>query len=257
MPLKTPDALCSCVSYIPQQIEQMCLKGIQYTFTLWVRANQPNSYRTLLMCNRKKNNTCEKPLMLKSRPPSWRRSLKLSLVLPLWVSVAVVAQASFQPIERAMTDEERNRSGLSSLTAEQRQFLNDWLKARYGDDILEAPLDASNRAVTQIQTRQQSTKEKTLEAEVERRVAEELSSRKPPTATTNGPFEATLVGDFGGWRGKTVFRLDNGQIWRQRSASTYRHRGSDQRVKFDKNWMGGWEMTVVSSGKSVLVSKVK
>ena len=104
-----------------------------------------------------------------------------------------------------------------------------------------------------------SSEEKVIEAEVERRVAQELATRKQPTkaVVSNGPFEAALVGDFTGWRGKTVFRLDNGQVWRQRSSSKYRHRGNDQRVTFDKNFMGGWEMTVVSTGKSVLVSKVK
>ena len=28
-------------------------------------------------------------------------------------------------------------------------------------------------------------------------------------------IEATLVGDFNGWDGNTIFRLDNGQVWRQ------------------------------------------
>ena len=119
--------------------------------------------------------------------------------------------------------------------------------------------EAGSSADTTVQLSEQSSQEKVIEAEVERRVAKELATRKQPAkaAVNTGPFEATLVGDFTGWRGKTVFRLDNGQIWRQRSSSQYRHRGSDQRVKFDKNWMGGWEMTVVSSGKSVLVSKVR
>ena len=211
------------------------------------------------MCNRTKNNISLTPLFSRGYSSSWARWVKRGLVLPLWVSISVMAETSFQPIERAMTDEERHRSGLSSLTAEQRQFLNDWLSARYGDATAKAPLKRSKPAVTQIQTSEQPAEEKAIEAEVERRVAQELATRKqsPEAAGNKVPFEATLVGDFNGWRGKTVFKLDNGQIWRQRSASKYKHRGNDQRVTFDKNWMGGWEMTVVSSGKSVLVSKIK
>jgi hypothetical protein len=185
----------------------------------------------------------------------WRHAAAISLLVPLWMPAAAFADTDFQPLEQAMTKEERSRSGVDSLSAEQRKFLNNWLQQRYetGPTNLQTETDSSaNRT-------KQTSEEQVIEAEVERRVAQELATRKQPAkaAVNNGPFEATLVGDFTGWRGKTVFRLDNGEVWRQRSSSQYRHRGSDQRVKFDKNWMGGWEMTVVSSGKSVLVSKVR
>ena len=188
-----------------------------------------------------------------------RHFVALALLLPLWMSATASADTDFQPLEQAMTKEERIQSGVDSLTAEQRNFLNNWLQQHYGSDAPNLRAETKSSANTMVQLPVQSSEEKVIEAEVERRVAQELATRKQSTtaAATNGPFEATLVGDFTGWRGKTVFRLDNGQIWRQRSSSQYRHRGSDQRVKFDKNWMGGWEMTVVSSGKSVLVSKVR
>lgn len=189
----------------------------------------------------------------------WRQAAAISLLIPLWMPVTASADTDFQPLEQAMTKEERSQSGVDSLTAEQRKFLNNWLQQRYGPDTTNMREAAGSSADTTVQLSSQSTKEKVIEAEVERRVAQELATRKQPAkaATSDGPFDATLAGDFTGWRGKTVFRLDNGQVWRQRSSSQYRHRGNDQRVKFDKNWMGGWEMTVVSSGKSVLVSKVK
>lgn len=185
----------------------------------------------------------------------WRHAAAISLLVPLWMPAAAFADNDFQSLEQAMTKEERSRSGVDSLSAEQRKFLNNWLQQHYetGPTNMQTETDSSaNRTV-------QTSEEQVIEAEVERRVAQELATRKQPAkaAVNNGPFEATLVGDFTGWRGKTVFRLDNGEVWRQRSSSQYRHRGSDQRVKFDKNWMGGWEMTVVSSGKSVLVSKVR
>jgi hypothetical protein len=156
-----------------------------------------------------------------------------------------------------MTDEERVRSGVDSLTSKQRQYLNDWLKARFGKA---ASVDSQERVTTRTNSTPKPSKQTAIDEEIERRVAEELATRKEQDSKANanrGPFDAMLTGDFTGWRGKTVFRLDNGQIWRQRSSSQYRHRGDDYRVKFDKNWMGGWEMTVISSGKSVLVSKVK
>jgi hypothetical protein len=98
-----------------------------------------------------------------------------------------------------------------------------------------------------------------IETEVERRVAAKLAATQAGEDSPKGEieFEARLVGDFKGWTGKTVFKLDNGQVWRQRSASTYRYKGADTRVRFEQNWMGGWEMEVLSTGKSVLVKKLR
>lgn len=211
------------------------------------------------MNTKNKLETERKRFRSKAAAAIWRHAAAISLLVPLSMPVTASADTDFQPLEQAMTKEERNRSGVDSLSAEQRKFLNNWLQQRYGPDTTNVREETDNSADTTVQLSEQSSQEKVIEAEVERRVAKELATRKQPAkvAVSNGPFEATLVGDFTGWRGKTVFRLDNGQIWRQRSSSQYRHRGSDQRVKFDKNWMGGWEMTVVSSGKSVLVSKVR
>ena len=189
----------------------------------------------------------------------WRHAAAILLLVPFWMPATTSADTNFQPLEQAMTKEERSRSGIDSLSPEQRNFLNNWLQERYGTGAttMRAETDTSDNKT--VQRSAESSEEKVIASEVERRVAQELATRKQPAkaVSKSGPFEATLVGDFTGWRGKTIFRLDNGQIWRQRSSSQYRHRGSDQRVKFDKNWMGGWEMTVVSSGKSVLVSKVR
>ena len=187
----------------------------------------------------------------------WRYLAKFALVAPLLMAAIASADTAYQPLERAMTDEERVRSGVDSLTSKQRQYLNDWLKTRYGEA---ASVDSQERAITRTNSPPKPSKQTAIDEEIERRVAEELATRKEQDSAANtnrGPFDAMLIGDFTGWRGKTVFRLDNGQVWRQRSSSQYRHRGDDYRVKFDKNWMGGWEMTVISSGKSVLVSKVK
>jgi hypothetical protein len=171
------------------------------------------------------------------------------------------AQAS-EPgsIEDMMSAEERLKSGVDTLTAEQRQFLSDWLRENYARNP--AKVVSSPATVPDTSPQRAASSEATadtIEAEIDRRVAARLAdnraSEKKPASDSS--FEARLTGNFTGWSGKTVFRLDDGQVWRQRSAANYRHRGTDMRVKFKKNWMGGWEMTVVSSGKTVLVSKVK
>ena len=164
-------------------------------------------------------------------------------------------------IESVMSAEERLQSGVDTLTAEQRKFLNNWLKENYGrrtdSAVARTTADKQSKS-TEPPAKLEATPE-AIEAEVDRRVAAKLADKRESEKAkqSDSAFEAKLTGDFTGWTGKTIFKLDNGQVWRQRSSANYRHRGSDRRVKFKKNWMGGWEMTVVSSGKTVLVRKVQ
>ena len=164
-------------------------------------------------------------------------------------------------VESAMSPEERLKSGMDTLTAEQRKFLNDWLKENYGrpTESVVTRTTADGRSELPEQPAKLEATPETVEAEVDRRVAAKLAdkSESKKTKQPESAFEARLKSDFTGWTGKTIFKLDNGQVWRQRSSANYRHRGSDRRVKFKKNWMGGWEMTVVSSRKTVLVRKVQ
>ena len=164
-------------------------------------------------------------------------------------------------IETVMSAEERLKSGVETLTAEQRQFLNNWLKENYDrrtDNVVTRTAADEQSASTEQPVKLEATPE-AIEAEVDRRVAAKLADKgeSEKTKQSNSAFEARLTGDFTGWTGKTIFKLDNGEVWRQRSSANYRHRGSDRRVTFKKNWIGGWEMTVVSSGKTVLVRKVQ
>ena len=100
------------------------------------------------------------------------------------------------------------------------------------------------------------------EAEIERRVAIEVEAAKqeiakaPPEPEVSEPFEAEIVGPFSGWSGKTVFTLSNGQVWRQRSGSNYRHTAKGQAVAVKKNFLGLWTLTVLSSGRTVGVYRI-
>ncbi|RPG90073.1 MAG: hypothetical protein CBD17_005365 [Cellvibrionales bacterium TMED157] len=164
-------------------------------------------------------------------------------------------------IESVMSAEERLKSGVDTLTAEQREFLNNWLQENYGrrTESVVTRTTTDKQSESTEQPAKLKAPPEAIEAEVDRRVAAKLADKRESEKAkqSDSAFEARLSGDFTGWTGKTIFKLDNGQVWRQRSSANYRHRGSDRRVTFKKNWMGGWEMTVVSSGKTVLVREVQ
>lgn len=128
---------------------------------------------------------------------------------------------TFPGVRRLMSEEDFEASGLGKLSAEEIEALDAWL-LRYtaGDATV---LQKSNKEV-----------------------------RK---ATEEYEFVSRITGEFTGWSGKTVFRLENGQVWKQRLDGRYRHRGSpNPEVRIDRNWLGFYRMTVIESGRSVGVS---
>jgi hypothetical protein len=183
-----------------------------------------------------------------------------------------------------MTPEELEAAGLDSLSPEQQQFLDGWLRQRFtsppsagavgqtathdldpgnvhdgGGSVAAGDNGAIDAAVTG---------DDAIEAEIERRVAlevnaaiakaaeEDAAEEAARVATRDEPFEADIVGPFSGWGGKTVFTLSNGQVWRQRTGSNYRHTADGQTVAVKKNFMGLWTLTVLSSGRTVGVYRI-
>lgn len=148
-----------------------------------------------------------------------------------------------------MTTEEQAHAGLSKLTREELNFLNGWLALH----LVKVSDENSAPPAAKIQS------EEAIEVEVQRRVANKLAieAASAKRAERNKTYSATIIGDFSGWQGKTLFRLDNGEIWRQKGTSKYRYQGPDRTVRLTQNWTGGWEMEIVASGKRVLVKKVR
>ena len=152
-----------------------------------------------------------------------RRGLRVVLCLAVAAGIATAADR-FPGVRQLMSDAEFRAAGLEKLSAEELAQLNAWL-IRYTAGDAEV-LRASNKAVRKAQK------------------SHEIVAR--------------IQGDFQGWTGKTIFRLDNGQVWKQRLDNTYRYRGAaNPQVRIERNWMGFYRMTVLSTGKSVGVSPLR
>lgn len=66
---------------------------------------------------------------------------------------------------------------------------------------------------------------------------------------------SSITGDFSGWTGETIFRLENGQRWRQRLSGRYVHQGDPKpRVKITRNFFGFYQLTLLDYGRSIGVS---
>ena len=90
-------------------------------------------------------------------------------------------------------------------------------------------------------------------------VEENFGRPEPRESSPEEAFKlyATVKQPFRGWNGKTVFYLDNGQIWKQRSHGRYTYMGDDSRVVISKNKMGFFEMRLIEADRSVGVKRAK
>ncbi len=148
--------------------------------------------------------------------------VKYIVLLLALTSVGSTAADDFPGVKSLMTKQQFQEAGLEKLSKKEIIELNKWLTSYTAN---EAPqLVQASKSVRQAQ---QAT------------------------------IASQIDGEFKGWTGNTVFRLKNGQIWRQRIGGRYWHKAQNPAVEIEKNVMGFYQMKVVATGKTVGVSRVR
>lgn len=155
----------------------------------------------------------------------WCLGVLLAAVAPTCLSEAGnhTTSKEFPGIRKLMKAAEFDAAGLSKLSPEELVALDGWL-LRYTAGEAEM-LQRSNEQV--------------------RAAAEEVRI----VSRLQTPFE--------GWDGNTLFRLENGQVWKQRQPGRYRYVGNDLEVTIRRNVFGFHVLTVNSTGRSVGVEFVR
>ena len=139
-------------------------------------------------------------------------------------SLCVVADDT-PDVRTLMTPEEFNAAGLGKLSPAEIEALNRWV-IRY--TAKDAPVMREHSEV----------------------VREEI--KRADTAV----MKTRIVGEFRGWYGDTVFRLENGQTWRQRLPGKWYYKADSPEVELSKNLMGYWVLRVVGEDRAVGVVRV-
>ena len=130
---------------------------------------------------------------------------------------------SFPGVKKLMEAEEYKAAGLDKLTPEEHRALNQWL-IKY--TAFEAPvIRRTNKEVKEVEKKFEIT-----------------THIKPP---------------FAGWSGSTLFYMENGEVWQQRLSGRYSYTKDDTAVLINKNFMGFHVMTLVATGQSIGVKRVK
>ena len=122
------------------------------------------------------------------------RPILISLLLFV-TAVAWAAGDGFSSLEEQMTGKEFSAAGLDKLTPQELGVLNAWIR-RHSLATLATP---GAVAVT------------------EDAASDAVDRRGLPSdpGDDERPITSRLAGDFSGWDGQTVFKLENGMIWVQ------------------------------------------
>ena len=137
--------------------------------------------------------------------------------------LAIVCTISFgvtvfaDNIKGDMSEQDLLFSGLSKLTEKEVEYLGAWIDEKYSCDSID-------------------------ESHIDSGVEE---------------LHRTIDGGFSGWSGKTLFKMDNGEIWQQRVGGRYYKKLNSPSVVITKNSLGLYVMEVIDTKRKVGVKKIK
>lgn len=136
------------------------------------------------------------------------------------------AQAPVATLEERMSRAEFQANGLDKLSPEELQRLNTWMQSHGG------------AGGTQYVTPGGAP------------VFYPKSNERPTV-------DAHIDGEFRGWRGKTVFKLDNGQEWQQAESGVMDYKSSNPSVHIKPMLLGSWLMYVDGCGCNLRVTRTR
>lgn len=131
--------------------------------------------------------------------------------------LAITLSPAQTDIEKALSPEEFEKTGLSKLTAGELAVLDGLLKERrlfQADEF--APKEAKKEGGRSWIPFVGKKKEKKVTEMGEEMLPEKINREEQPAE-----LKTRLVGYFSGLSGGTVFQLENGQVWQQRFNDTY------------------------------------
>lgn len=132
-----------------------------------------------------------------------------------------------------MKPEDFSKCGLKKLNKAELEFLNDWLFSFSG----QLAKVVAEKSAQEAQARQ-------------------ISNLVSPALPTESAIETNIEGEFNGWEGETIFKLDNGQIWQQAEYAYMYHYSYRPEITIYKT-DSGYRMKVEDVEETILVKRIK
>lgn len=157
----------------------------------------------------------------------------------LFLSEAVLAK-EFPGVKDLMSPQEFKEAGLNKLSPSELEALNGWLLRYTTDDVPEL--------VKEVPELKEAVALKAAVAPAPQPLAPEPEPER---------IDSRIDGKFKGWTGKTVFKLQNGQVWKQRQSGKYYKKIESPEVEITKNLLGFYVMKIVETDKRIGVKRIR
>jgi hypothetical protein len=175
------------------------------------------------------------------------------------ISSASQADSVNQSIRELMSPEQFRAAGLEKLNDAELEALDAWLQGRRNDArVAPASVTVSAEATTRLEEAPAGSEGMPAGAGYgDSMEGFGLPEPTPAEKYAAKEMRAVVLPPFRGWNGKTVFKLDNGQVWQQRVSGRYTYGGDDRNVAITVNNFGFYELELLSVGRVVGVKRIK
>ena len=155
------------------------------------------------------------------------RSNPIVALLLLVATTAALAQSPLPTLEERMSQSDFHATGLDKLSPAELGRLNTWVQAHGGGGTPQYVTPGGAPVFY-------------------------------PHDAARDTIEAHIDGTFYGWRGKTVFKLDNGQEWQQAESGVFDAGKVDNPgVRIQPMLLGSWLMYIDRCGCNVRVNRIR
>ena len=150
--------------------------------------------------------------------------------LMLAFGASLVSAADFSSLEERMNGSEFDAAGLGKLSPDELARLNEWLRTNWPAATTAAASSSGNADIRGL----------------------------PAPAEARDEIVARIDGEFRGWNGSSVFRLDNGMIWEASAPSSLVvPMMTNPTVTITPSFMGSWTLRVEGYNTTIRVKRVQ
>jgi len=163
-------------------------------------------------------------------------------------------------IRNLMNVTQFKHAGLNKLSPDEINTLNTWLNQYLNSRAMPAPASVRQAAATPSSNASSvpPAAESTSAAPASG-IANFGADTMAPKESSREPnrIESRIAGQFTGWTGDTVFKLENGQVWKQAATGYYTNIQLDHPQVVIKKLSFGYLLTVPGHGETVFVRRIK
>ena len=164
----------------------------------------------------------------------------LFVLLCLLASSSQLAADGFSSLEEQMTGREFSAAGLDKLSPGELEALNAWIRSHSLGTLATA-------------------KSGTIDPKPAPTVAGgDLRGLPSDDGEDDSPIRSAIVGDFEGWDGQTIFKLENGMIWVQDDRDKFYARDLENPVAvIERGMFGTWHLHVEGYRDNCKVKRIQ